>query len=208
MGRQARGTGVRAAKLVAVGLLMLAVAGCASAGTSGSSSPIDAVTSAATGTSSSSHKVTFPALYFDLSGTSADPEQALEDAGYSDIQAADDGSYTATVPADAYESLVSATKDMVSGLIEGIPQDRRYPDAVAVDSDEQFATVTVTFSTSELTPEESLVSSYIGNAVCMYQTVASLPVGCDVILVGPDGAELAETDYPQAASSSAEKSAA
>lgn len=210
MGGQRRGTGMRAARLAAVGLLVLAVAGCASTGTGGTTNPIDAVTSAATGSSSSaSHKVTFPALYFELSGTASDPEQALEDAGYEDVQAADDGSYTATVSAEDYESLVSGTQELVTNLIEAIPGDRRYPDATAVDSDEQFATVTVSFSTADLTPEESLVSSYIGNAVCMYQTVAGLPVGCDVILVGPDGDELAETVYPQAsAAAGAEKSAA
>ena len=30
----------------------------------------------------------------------------------------------------------------------------------------------------------------------MYQQIAGLPVGCDVILVGSDGSELSETMFP------------
>lgn len=175
-----------------------ALAGLAGCGGQAATPPAttDATVSTAATTVPQDHTVTFSALFFEVWGEEDDPEEFLEERGYTDVAAADDGSYTATVPADDYDELVSETLDKTTAIIRGIPDDDAYPDAVAVDYDEQFATVTVSFSTDTLDAEDSLASYTAGEAAVVYQQIAGLPVGCDVILVGPDGSELANTMFP------------
>lgn len=192
--------------LVLAGAMALAASGCMSNGTTGetSMSPKSTASSAASIVVSASqdHVVTFPSLYFDLTGTSKDPEKTLKEAGYTDVESADDGSWTATVRGEDYDALVNDVYELVKDFIGQVVGDKDYPNATAVDYDEQLATVTVSFSTADISPQEELLPKMIGNAVCMYQQIAGLPVGCDVILVGPDGTAIMETAFPQQSSSS------
>lgn len=154
-------------------------------------------------------RVTFPASFFSAKNIH-DPQAYLERQGYTDVVANDDGTYAALVPGDAYNSLLDEVYALAASIIDDIPDDPKYPHVVAVDYDRQFATVTVSFDTTAPTDEEMLVSRVPGEAACMYQQMAGLPLDCDVILVGPDGSELANTMYPvkTAASSSGETASA
>ena len=149
-----------------------------------------------------SKRVTIPDTYFRLKEI-VNPQSYLEAQGYEDVTANDDGSHSATMPADDYEELVREAYDLAVSTIKGIENDERYPDAVSVDYDEQFATVTVLFSTMFYSVEEALVAYAPGEAACMYQQIAGLPVGCDVIIVGPDGSELSEDVFPKQAATPA-----
>lgn len=190
--------------LVIAGMIALVTSGCMSNGAGETTmSPKSTASSAASVVvaTSQDHTVTFPALYFDLTNTAKDPEKTLREAGYTDITSSDDGSWTATVPSEDYDPLVNDVYELVKDFIGKIADDEEYPNATAVDYDEQLATVTVSFSTSDISPQEELLPKMVGNAVCMYQQIAGLPVGCDVILVGPDGTAIEESVFPQQSSS-------
>ena len=80
--------------------------------------------------------------------------------------------------------------------IDDVASSGLHPHVTAVDYDEQFATVTVTLDTTNLSAVETLLPFAPGEIACGYQQVAGLPVQCDVILVGPDGSNLLETQFP------------
>ena len=175
---------------------LLALGGC-SLGASAESVPQSQVPEVSAETASKS--VTIPDIYFQLKNI-VNPQSYLEAKGYENVTANEDGSHSATMPAADYEELVQEAYDLAVTTIKGIENDERYPDAVSVDYDEQFATITVLFSTDTYPVEEALVTYAPGEVACMYQQIAGLPVGCDVILVGPDGSELSEDVFPKAAS--------
>ena len=140
-------------------------------------------------------QVTFPASYF-VSLGATNPGACLAGLGYTGIVEHEDGSYTATVPVEAYAELVETVYQTTKNTIDALVGSEKYPNVAAVDYDEQFATVTVLFTGTEVSAEEALVAHVPGEAAVLYQTVAGLPVGCDVILVGADGSELASTMFP------------
>lgn len=150
--------------------------------------------SATTG-AESQRTVVFPPLYFEQTD-SDDPVSYLEGRGYENVVANDDGSYAATMTSDEFAALVKETRAAVAAIIDALPADEDYPHVVAVDYDEQFATVTVSFDSDKMTAEDALVAYVPGEAAVIYQQIAGLPVGCDVILVGSDGSELADTAFP------------
>lgn len=172
----------------------LGVAGC-----NGTAVPDASVTLSAPSIAASADQektVTFPSLYFEQIGEAADPAAYLEGAGYADVAENEDGSFTTTMSADEYDRLVEDAYATATSIIDGMPDDPAHPGVVAVDYDEPFATVTVTFATDALTAEDALASYTAGEAATVYQQIAGLPVGCDVILVGSDGSELSETMFP------------
>jgi len=142
-------------------------------------------------------QVKFPAGYFALFGVT-NPEACIAGLGGTNISAQEDGSYVATMPLTAHAAVVEDVYELVKATVDGIAGSEKYPNVTAVDYDEQFATVTVLFSGTSVSAEETVVSYVPGEAAVVYQTVAGLPVGCDVILVGADGSELMSTLFPQA----------
>ena len=184
------------------GLGCLAVVCAAAFGISGCNGAASPETTASPSVSSivasadQNKTVTFPSLYFEQIGETDDSAAYLEDAGYTDVTEGEDGSYTATMTADEYSRLVEDAYATATSIINGIPDDPAYPDAVAVDYDEPFATVTVTFDTDVAAAEDALAAYAAGEAATVYQQIAGLPIGCDVILVGSDGSELSETMFP------------
>ena len=100
------------------------------------------------------------------------------------------------MPVEAHAALVEDVYASTKAAIDALVGSEKYPNVAAVDYDEQFATVTVLFTGTAVTAEEAVVSHVPGEAAVLYQTVAGLPVGCDVILVGADGSELASTMFP------------
>lgn len=196
------------AGLVGVGLLAAAVLGLALTGCGAAPAQDQApASSAETATSQAvdvpvaptTKTVTFPATYFQYQGASeqADVEELLEGLGAFDIVANEDGSYTATMESEVYTSLVETVYDQVIAAIDGLVDDEAYPGVVAVDYDEQFVTVTVTFDDTSIAADDELVARLPGNAANVYQQLAGLPVECTVILVGSDGSELLSTTYTQ-----------
>lgn len=197
----------RLAACAALGCAVAAFAGCAAQpGTGEVPSGVPDATPPSATVPAADKAVVFPAAFFELKDVH-DPLAFLEARGYADVAAGENGAYTATVPADAYAGLVEEAYQMATAAIDALPGDADHPNVVAVDYDKQFATVTVSFSVGELSAQDTLVSYIPGVAACMYQQVAGLPVGCDVILVGPDGSELANTMFPVKASASAEAGA-
>ena len=140
-------------------------------------------------------QVTFPASCFAVLGAT-NPGACLAGLGCTGIVEHEDGSYTAIMPVEAHAALVETVYQMAKEAIDGLVGSEKYPNVAAVDYDEQFATVTVLFTGTEVTAEEALVAHVPGEMAVLYQTVAGLPVGCDVILVGADGSELASTVFP------------
>jgi hypothetical protein len=146
--------------------------------------------------------VVFPAAYFEVHGLQSESDQrrALTQLGCTDLVFDDEGNCTATVGDEEYADLVASLYDQTKALVDGLVGSDDYPGVVAVDYDEQFATVTVTFDATAVTAAEALVAQVPGSACTAYQQVAGLPASCCVILVGSDGSELATTVFPETAS--------
>ena len=139
--------------------------------------------------------VSVPQVFFEGAWES-DPMTVLQDFGGADITKEDDGSYTVTFSADGYAGFVERVYADAKAAIDDVASSGLHPHVTAVDYDEQFATVTVTLDTTNLSAVETLLPFAPGEIACGYQQVAGLPVQCDVILVGPDGSNLLETLFP------------
>lgn len=141
--------------------------------------------------------VTFPAALF-KDESSEDVQSSLQEKGCTDIIANDDGSYTATMPIDAYNSFVDSWHQNVVDALDGMPNSEDWPTITAIDYDDQFSSVTLTISSSEIGLKEAFAPLQVGVIACMYQQFAGQPVSCVVSIVDQSGAELGSATYPDA----------
>lgn len=141
--------------------------------------------------------VTFSALFFQ-DQASEDVQASLQEQGYSDVVANEDGSYTVTMTVDKYNDLVDSMHSSVIEQLDGIPNSEDWPTITAITYDEQFSNVTLTTSSSEIGLQEAFVPLQVGLVSCMYQQIAGQPVKCVVNIVDGSGAELSSSVYPDA----------
>lgn len=141
--------------------------------------------------------VTFPAALFE-DESSEDVQSSLQEKGCTDIIANDDGSYTATMSIDAYNSFVDSWHQNVMDAFDGMPNSEDWPTITAIDYDDQFFNVTLTISSSEIGLNEAFAPLQVGVIACMYQQFAGQPVNCVVSIVDQSGAELGSATYPDA----------
>lgn len=143
--------------------------------------------------------VTIPVVFFE--GTwEEDPQGILDDYHCSDVEENEDGTYTVTLSRQNYDALIERAYIDAKTAIDALVHNDDHPHVTAVDYDEQFGTVTVTLDTSDLSVVEGALPYIPGGIACGYQLMAGLPVRCDVILVGPDGADLLDTQFPASSS--------
>lgn len=160
-----------------------------------SSSSAPSTTAAITASGDSTVSLTVPAVFFE-GVWEEDPRAVLDDYHCLDIVQNDDGSYTVSLTQENYGALVERVYDDAKGALLGLASSQDHPHVTAVDFDEQFATVTVTLDTQDLSVVEPGLPYIPGGIACGYQLIAGLPVSCDVILVGPDGTSLLEEQFP------------
>ena len=98
--------------------------------------------------------VSVPQVFFEGVWES-DPMTVLQDFGGADITKEDDGSYTVTFSADGYAGFVERVYADAKAAIDDVASSGLHPHVTAVDYDEQFATVTVTLDTTNLSAVET-----------------------------------------------------
>lgn len=176
--------------------LCVMLAGCATENSGNVTSDQDEH-SAAEKATITTRTVTFPAALF-KDESSEDVQSSLQEKGCTDIIANDDGSYTATMPIDAYNSFVDSWHQNVVDALDGMPNSEDWPTITAIDYDDQFSNVTLTISSSEIGLKEAFAPLQVGVIACMYQQFAGQPVSCVVSIVDQSGAELGSATYPDA----------
>lgn len=139
--------------------------------------------------------VTFPSMYFQDQATE-DVQAQLQEQGYSDITANEDGSYTVTMSIDKYNDLVDSMHDTVANQLDGMPNSENWQTITAIQYDDQFSNVTLTTSSSQVGLREAFAPLQAGIISCMYQQIAGQPVKCTVSIVDESGAELSSSVYP------------
>ena len=139
--------------------------------------------------------LTVPAVFFEGVWES-EPQAVLEDYHCTDITQNDDGSYTVSLTKQNYDALIERAYHDAQTAMGDLVQNAEHPHVTAVDYDEQFGTITVTLDTDDLAVIKAGLPYIPGGIACGYQLMAGLPVGCDVILVGPDGSDLLDTQFP------------
>lgn len=139
--------------------------------------------------------LTFPAAYFS-DKTAEEVQAALQEKGCTDIKANENGSYTVTMPIAKYNELVDSTHAAVVEQFDGMPNSEDWPTITAVDYDDQFSTVKLTLSSSQVGLQEAFAPLAVGVVSCMYQQIAGQPVSCTVTMVDQGGAELSSSVYP------------
>ena len=120
----------------------------------------------------------------------------LQEQGYSDITANEDGSYTVTMSIDKYNDLVDSMHDTVANQLDGMPNSENWQTITAIQYDDQFSNVTLTTSSSQVGLREAFAPLQAGIISCMYQQIAGQPVKCTVSIVDESGAELSSSVYP------------
>lgn len=185
----------------ALGVSLLSCAACSRDESVPATPNAPSTTAALTAAEGDDVMVTLPLVFFE--GTwEEDPQRILDDYHCSDVEENDDGSYTVKLSRQNYDALIERAYIDAKTAIDALVHSDDHPHVTAVDYDEQFGTVTVTLDTSDLSVVEGALPYIPGGIACGYQLMAGLPVRCDVILVGPDGADLLDTQFP--ASDSAE----
>lgn len=139
--------------------------------------------------------LTFPAAYFS-DKTAEEVQAAMQEKGCTDVTANEDGSYTVTMPIGKYNELVDSTHEAVVEQFNSMPNSEDWPTITAVDYDDQFSTVKVTISSSQVSFQEAFAPLAVGVVSCMYQQIAGQPVSCTVSMVDQSGAELSSSVYP------------
>lgn len=139
--------------------------------------------------------LTFPAAYFS-DKTAEEVQAALQEKGCTDIKANENGSYTVTMPIAKYNELVDSTHAAVAEQFDGMPNSEDWPTITAIDYDDQFSTVKLTLSSSQVGFQEAFAPFAVGVVSCMYQQIAGQPVSCTVSMVDPSGTELSSSVYP------------
>ena len=181
---------------IAVSVPLLWFVGCSNdPAPSESLSAAPSTTAAITPSEGSDVNVTIPAVFFE-GLWEPDPQAILDDYHCTDVEQNDDGSYTVCLTRQNYDALVERAYIDAQNAIDNLVGSAHHPHVTAVDYDEQFGTVTVTLDTQDITEVEGALPSIPGGIACGYQLRAGLPVNCDVILVGPDGTNLLETQFP------------
>ena len=177
-----------------VAVCALTLFGCATENSGSTTSDQDEY-SAVEDATPTTRTITFPAVYFgDLSSEEAIAQ--LEDAGCTDVVDNGDGSYTATMPLDLYNSMVDEVYASAKSSLDAIPNSEDYPSITAVEYDDTLANITFTSSESELGLQEMFVNWVAAIYACMYQQLAGQPVQCTVTVVDGDGNTVQEGTYP------------
>ncbi len=185
---------------LALTLACWVVCGCSSGGReSGTDNADDTAMEAqdqsapSSASASTAQTVTFPVAYF----TEADGHAAqLEALGCTDVVENADGSCTATVPPDVYNSIVSDLYDKVMDAINTLETDPTYANVGEVVYDEGFSSIQVKLDTDMPGLEDTYALPTVGVPAATYQQVAGLPVGCQVDLVLQDGTVQQSSTYP------------
>lgn len=141
--------------------------------------------------------VTFPRGYFQDTETTEDAIAQLDDLGCTDIVANEDGSYSASLSKDKYSALVKSEYDKAQETIESLQDASLFPDITEVSYDDNLTTVKIVLKTDSMGSADTGAPAEAGDAAIIYQTIAGLPVGCDVVVVGSSGQTLSETPFPQ-----------
>ncbi len=174
--------------------LCLALAGCATQNSGNVTSEQDE-RSAVEKATITTRTVTFPAAYF--SDKAAEEVQAtLKEKGCTEVTANEDGSYTVTMPIAKYNELVDSMHESVAEQFDGMPNSEDWPTITAIDYDDQFSTVKLTTSSSQIGLQEAFAPLAAGVVSCMYQQIAGQPVSCTVTMVDQGGTELSSSVYP------------
>lgn len=190
---------------IAVSVPLLLFVGCSDGpALSDSISTAPSTTAAITASGGTDVSVTIPKVFFDGAWES-DPQAILDDYHCMDVEQNDDGSYTVRLTRKNYDALIERAYGDAKSAIDALVGSDDHPHVTAVDYDEQFGTVTVTLDTEDITQVEGALPAIPGGIACGYQLMAGLPVKCDVILVGPDGANLLETQFPAAVPGSSQE---
>jgi len=140
--------------------------------------------------------VTFPKIYFSEDKTADENVSSLEAMGCTGVTANEDGSYTATMSTDKYNELVDGMHDSVTTTFDGWAGSENYPNVATVEYDDQFASVTITLSTTTIGLQDMFDSYAAGLVACMYQQIAAQPVSCHVVVKSSAGDVLSDNTYP------------
>lgn len=147
-------------------------------------------------TASESQTVTFPVAYFNSTDSAACISQ-LESAGCTDVKANGDGSYTATVSADAFNKI---TEDLYAQIFEAADtlenDNDTYPDIDSVEMNQDFSQITITLNTDQASIEDTFAPAVVGVLAANYQQISGADAACHVELIGKSGTVLNEYDYP------------
>lgn len=183
----------RAVNLAFVALLALAPAamlvGCDA--TAGDTTANIAAATAPTETSTG-RRFTVPAAYFG-SQDEATSKAALEEAGGTDIERNDDGSYTVTMSDANYEAFVNKDLTTTEQVLEAIPGAKGYARITHVTYNDALTEVTFTCSSGGDLGEagENAASTAI-YVCCLHQTIAGeTDLDCTVTFKDPSGAVIA-----------------
>ena len=141
--------------------------------------------------------VTFPRAYFPDAPTTEQATAQLEALGCTDVVDNGDGSFTASMSADAYNQLVSDLYDQVMDAVNTLGDKTTYPNIEEVTYDEGFSTMQVKLNTETPGIEDTFALAVVGVPASTYQQVAGLPVGCEVSLVLQSGTVQQTAVFPQ-----------
>ena len=126
-------TGMIAATVVISCVLCVMLAGCATQNSGNVTSDQDEY-SAVEEATITTRTVTFPAAFFE-DESPEDVQSSLQEKGCTDITANDDGSYTATMSIDSYNSFVDSWHQNVVDAFDGMPNSEDWPTITAIDYD-------------------------------------------------------------------------
>lgn len=175
-------------------LAVATLAGCATTNSGTTTSGSDTNSAVENGTLTT-RTITFPSIYFQ-NKTADEVKSSLEGQGCTDIVANEDGSYTATMPLDKYNSLVDTMHTQIKKELDEMPNSDSFPNISKITYDDQFANISVNLSVDQI----GLQDVYDGYAAAlpslMYQQIAGQPVKCSVIVIGAGGETLSSSVYP------------
>ena len=97
---------------------------------------------------------------------------------------------------DKYNEMVDAMHANVKESLDGIPKSEEYPSISAIEYDDTFSKITLTATTDSLGLSEMFVGWAVGLPSNMYQQLSGQSVNCQVMVLGPDGAEIQSGTYP------------
>ena len=158
----------------------------------------DAGTQTPAGDEAATRTITFPKSRFEDDESDAEIRAYLEDLGYDGITKNDDGSWTVTMPAEVYDAYIAALDEGLEETVNALKDADSWPNIASVEHNEDYSEITITLKTDSMTLTDSFAPMTVGIPICTLQEASGGVAGCHIVILGADGSQLKEANYPEA----------
>ena len=142
-----------------------------------------------------SRTVTFAPIYFQ-DVPQEEVIAQMEEMGCTDVQPAEDGSYTVTMPIEVYNGLVDNLYEGSKEFLDTLAGSEDFPSVESVTYDESFSEVIINLNTTELSFGEVFLTWGVGLNTTIYQQIAGQEVMTHVVVLDPEGNEVQSGTFP------------